>query len=63
MLFSMFRAHLPTVKDALSTNVHRILLHFVLYFIAFCLAFSSILACVLPLNALRFGAKYLAFWC
>ena len=46
MLFSMFRAHLPIVKDALSTNVHRILLHFVLYFIAFGLVFGSILACI-----------------
>ena len=63
MLFSMFRVRYPIVRSALNTNTHRILLHFVLHFIAFCLAFGSILACVLPLNALRFGAKYLAFWC
>ena len=63
MLFSMFRVHYPIVRSALNTNIHRILLHFVLHFIAFCLAFGGILACILPLNALRFGAKYLAFWC
>ena len=26
-------------------------------------AIYSKIECVLPLNALRFGAKYLAFWC
>ena len=63
MLFSMFWVCYPIVRSALNTNIPRILLHFVLHFITFCLAFSGILACVLPLNALRFGAKYLAFWC
>ena len=63
MLFSMFRVRYPIVRNALSADSHRILLHWVLHFIAFCLAFSGILACVLVLNALRFGAKYGVFGC
>jgi len=61
MLFSMFRVRYPIVRNALSAESLRILLHFVLHFIASCLAFSSILACFLLLNAVRFAAKYLAF--
>ena len=63
MLFSMFRVRYPIVRNALSAESLCILLHFVLHFIASCLAFSGILACALLLNALRFGAKYLVFWC
>ena len=63
MLFSMFRVRYPIVRNALSADSRRILLHWVLHFIAFCLVFGGILACVLSLNALRFGAKCTAFWC
>ena len=61
MLFSMFRVRFPIVRNALCANSYRILLHLVLHFVAFGLAFSRILACFLLLNAVRFAAKYLAF--
>ncbi len=63
MLFSMFRVRFPIVRNALSANSYRILLHLVLYIVALGLAFSSILACILLLNAVRFAAKHLAFCC
>ena len=40
-----------------------ILLHLALRFAAYWSAFCRILQYVLPLNAMRFGAKYNAFWC
>ena len=39
------------------------IMHFTLHFVAFLLAFSGILHCVLMLNALRFAANCTAFWC
>jgi len=38
-------------------------MHFTLHFVAFLLAFSGILHCVLMLIALRFAANCTAFWC
>ena len=40
-----------------------ILLHLALRFAAYWSAFCRILQCILVLNAMRFGAKYNAFWC